>query len=392
MNQKIYISLTTIPSRIANLYNTINSLLSQTLMADKIIINIPHSYYRFPEIPIIPKFLQDNEKIVINRCQDYGPATKLLGLFTYPTINNDDILIICDDDRNYDKNFIVDLIDSINIFPNCAVTNVGWDIEEMSSFSYMKKDMPRGKNFSHCGYVDILGGCCGFAIKYGYLLGDKDILQIKPNIPIFFVDDVWISGHLTKNNIKILIVSTKNDAVRNQNNKIQPLAIMGGTYSRDNCNNEAIKYFIDKYNIWNNNYENLDDDTSFKLKYSKILEELLLKLGIINIVDIGCHNFPILKQNKFSHINYLGIGTEPRQILKRDNVQFQNMDTYITNIQKTDLTILPSDMFSLLNSIRKNTKYILVNIHNNQHLKTFNPIPVMDHKSGKLFLIIGELY
>ena len=45
----IYISLTTIPSRVKNLHKSVESLLKQTHKPDKIFINIPNKYKRFKE-------------------------------------------------------------------------------------------------------------------------------------------------------------------------------------------------------------------------------------------------------------------------------------------------------------------------------------------------------
>lgn len=138
--------------------------------------------------------MTSNEKVVVHRYLDYGPVTKLLGLFSFPGLNHDDILIVCDDDRNYDNFLVEDLVDSINIYQNCAVANVGWDLEELSGFTFPKINYPHGINFQKEGFVDILGGCCGFAVRYSYLSSECDILDINPNIHHFFVDDVWISG------------------------------------------------------------------------------------------------------------------------------------------------------------------------------------------------------
>jgi len=45
MNQNKYIvSLTTIPTKFDNLYLTIDSIINQTILPDKIIINIPKMY------------------------------------------------------------------------------------------------------------------------------------------------------------------------------------------------------------------------------------------------------------------------------------------------------------------------------------------------------------
>ena len=76
----IYVSTSTIPQRIKNLDKSIKSLLNQTKKPDKIFINIPFKYKRFSEIikdDEIPKF--DSSVVEITRCEDCGPATKLLG-------------------------------------------------------------------------------------------------------------------------------------------------------------------------------------------------------------------------------------------------------------------------------------------------------------------------
>ena len=46
----IYVSLTTIPSRVKNLNKSVKSLLSQKCKPDKIFVNIPTKYKRFKEI------------------------------------------------------------------------------------------------------------------------------------------------------------------------------------------------------------------------------------------------------------------------------------------------------------------------------------------------------
>ena len=76
----IYVSLTTIPSRVKNLNKSVESLLKQICKPNKIFINIPTKYKRFKEIiekDHIPKF--NDPAVEISRCEDFGPGTKLLG-------------------------------------------------------------------------------------------------------------------------------------------------------------------------------------------------------------------------------------------------------------------------------------------------------------------------
>ena len=46
----IYVSLTTIPSRVQDLNKSVESLLQQSQKPDKIFINIPYKYRRFKEV------------------------------------------------------------------------------------------------------------------------------------------------------------------------------------------------------------------------------------------------------------------------------------------------------------------------------------------------------
>ena len=76
----IYVSLSTIPQRLKNLNQSVESLLKQIRKPDKIFINIPFKYKRFAETiedNQIPKF--DNSIVEVTRCEDCGPGSKLLG-------------------------------------------------------------------------------------------------------------------------------------------------------------------------------------------------------------------------------------------------------------------------------------------------------------------------
>ena len=81
MSTKFCITLTTIPSRLNTIYKTIESIQSQTLKPDKIFLNIPNEYYRFPGVKITMKQLTNLESdlLEVNRCEDFGPATKIMG-------------------------------------------------------------------------------------------------------------------------------------------------------------------------------------------------------------------------------------------------------------------------------------------------------------------------
>ena len=94
----IYVSLTTIPQRLKNLYKSVESLLNQSKKPDKIFVNIPKKYERFDEViedNQIPKIKHEN--VEITRCEDFGPGTKLLG--SIKKLKENSLLILADDDN-----------------------------------------------------------------------------------------------------------------------------------------------------------------------------------------------------------------------------------------------------------------------------------------------------
>ncbi len=171
----IYVSISTIPQRIKNLNESVKSLLNQTKKPDKIFINIPFKYQRFTEIikdDQIPKF--DSNLIEITRCEDCGPATKLLGSLN--KLEKNSLVILADDDHIY-ENYMIE------------------------KFFYFYSKEP---NNAYSFYVHPLGkfgigqGADGFAINTNHLTGIKIFYDkiVKNYKELFLYDDLWISYFL----------------------------------------------------------------------------------------------------------------------------------------------------------------------------------------------------
>jgi len=250
----IVVTLTTIPPRFDNLYITIDSILSQTILPDIILIHIPEKYHNYSyDVSLLPKFSSDIV-IINNNVKDYGPATKLLGLYDhelYNKMNDDDIIVVIDDDRIYNTNFIKNNLDFHKIYSDKVLTVSGWDIEMITLNKYIinNKNQPRGIEFTSSGYIDFIGGCCGYLLnKKMCPFNYKEIFELHPNDTNYYVDDIWISGFLTLNNIDIYMIPNAifADEIRQQNNDICGLA----DNTRGDKNIKCIEYFRDKYNIW----------------------------------------------------------------------------------------------------------------------------------------------
>ena len=189
----IYISISTIPSRLKNLNESVQSLLKQTRKPDKIFINIPYKYRRFGETiedNQIPKF--DSSIVEVTRCEDCGPGTKLLGSLN--KFKKNSLVILADDDHTYEDYMI-------------------------EKFYYFYSRAP---NNAYSFYVHPLGnfgigqGADGFAINTNHLKGIQNFYDkiVKDYKELFLYDDLWISFFLyffKKNKILSLQEHLKKD-------------------------------------------------------------------------------------------------------------------------------------------------------------------------------------
>ena len=125
-------SLTTIPSRIREVSLTVDSLINQTKKPEKIFLNIPYEYERFPEQVISTEYLEklrNIKNLEIIRCEDFGPGTKLLG-----SINNLEKyshIVLVDDDHVYQKDMFEIFFNEALKKPDYAYSFCVYDIEDL---------------------------------------------------------------------------------------------------------------------------------------------------------------------------------------------------------------------------------------------------------------------
>tara|TARA_B100000767_G_scaffold134417_1_gene127536 strand:- start:3719 stop:4456 length:738 start_codon:yes stop_codon:yes gene_type:complete len=175
MSTKFCITLTTIPTRLNTIHKTINSIQHQTLKPNKIFLNIPYKYYRFPGVTISNEELinLESDLVEINRCDDFGPATKIMGSLN--KVKDFDCAIIVDDDHVYNEKM-------------CQIFIREFEKEKMNYSYYIQKIFDI--NMAQCAD--------GFLINSKYL---NDIvkfynLYVKQNRNMFLDDDLWISIYL----------------------------------------------------------------------------------------------------------------------------------------------------------------------------------------------------
>jgi hypothetical protein len=186
-DMKVVLSLTTIPSRIEKAIEIANENLMQG--CHEIWLNIPYSYTRFPswsgKVPEI-----SNPKIVLNRCPDYGPATKVFGpaLLLQP----EDLIVYIDDDTHYDIRLVTQLMRHYGTDKTSA-----WGLSGFNLNMYFQGYYPR----EHGQSVDVIEGYGGVIVKAEWIQKiHSDFITMKQEAR--FADDIVISNLLQKIGVK----------------------------------------------------------------------------------------------------------------------------------------------------------------------------------------------
>lgn len=190
----VVVSLTTSPRRIPHIKKLLDTLTNQTVPPDAIVLNLPYVFKRnnstFDEIP---PFITENPVIKVNRCEDIGPATKIL-----PTVslfsNPETILISVDDDIEYRNNFIETLLKYNAKAPNAVITGQ----------TFMLLD---NKNDDGLIYGEMVEGFSSVLYKKKHF--DNFDMNELLNYPreCYFADDFILSNYLRKEGIDIIVTS-----------------------------------------------------------------------------------------------------------------------------------------------------------------------------------------
>jgi hypothetical protein len=210
IERKCFISLSTIPSRIRlpqfieNIQDLINN---QTHLIEDIFIVIPKKYKRFDEKieeSTINRLLKINKVIILNIDIDYGPASKYLGpLIHYNKELENNILVIIDDDRKYNKNLLKHFVIAYNSFPNITFSSGLWSEYFNKNYkdidnNYLEITLHKEYNNNKFYFGQGLGGFFGFAIKVSNIESFINYnINILSRIPkSFYHDEGIILGYL----------------------------------------------------------------------------------------------------------------------------------------------------------------------------------------------------
>jgi hypothetical protein len=246
----VYVSLTTTPSRISKLRDTLISLSDQSVLPEEIIINIPKiskGGIRYE----IPDFINHMKLVHINFIEeDLGPASKSLPTLKIPSIPSDALIIVLDDDQVYPKKLIENYLHHARTLPNHALTLCGWRVPK--SLEHSDKKILRGAglkivkpkpNISGNTSVEIIQGASSYAIRKSFFTNEVFDYVHAPK-GAFFADDIWLSGHLAKKKIPRTLVMGNFAYCRMESYKHLKTKGLRDTANADNSNNDALyRYF-----------------------------------------------------------------------------------------------------------------------------------------------------
>lgn len=180
---RIVVSLTTVPLRAMRIGPTIDSLLAQTRRPDEIRLHLG------PDCPPVAY-----GGVLVRRCHDYGPLTKLLPAIDY-TLPGDALIVTVDDDMIYMPTWLEMLADAAEGDRLEAIGMSGWNTARLIA----------GGNYEFvhsAGNADVLEGFAGVAYRRGFF--GVDILEAPSEFRR--VDDVWISSYLARKGIPRVVI------------------------------------------------------------------------------------------------------------------------------------------------------------------------------------------
>ena len=243
-SQEIIISLTTYDKRLSQVYLTIESLMQQSMKANKIVLWLSDEYAHQTIPPVLQQ--QQNRGLEINFCQDIRSYKKLIpSLKKYP----DALIITADDDLYYHPNMIENLVFSYLKDPHFIYFNRGFTIR-------LKNHLPipykKWESITHQEVSPLNFPTSGGGVLYPPKCFNEEVF----NEAVFstlcpWADDVWFkamslyNGTPSKKAVTLSPVGDEflvNKSVQNSGLKL----INNG----QNQNDVQIKNVFDKYDLY----------------------------------------------------------------------------------------------------------------------------------------------
>jgi len=236
----VYITMSTIPSRMKNTIKIIKHFLKYVTGFQKIILNIPYRYERWPDYKVDTSSINiDDPRFMLNMTTDYGPLTKLVGALHI--IPDESITLICDD-MCYKLNAFKDIAERQDQNLNKAFSFFIYPYSQGTT----QVMVPQGADLITC-YTHNLSHFMDWWSEFRKYMGIKHY----SDSPCFFVDDQVIGWYLQSHGIRMEQVDRRHRNIYIKGcdvaNKGDNLNRQTGRNSRDNTM-KGCYIDLDKYN------------------------------------------------------------------------------------------------------------------------------------------------
>src|SRR5438552_2899284 len=248
-SRRVIASLTTVPDRINNLGPTIRSLLKQTRPLDEIVLAIPEFSVRERRPYVVPKYISRLPRVRVLRCrEDWGPATKFIGAIQDELAagRENTLIMVLDDDRIYPRDALETYLYYSEQLPNAALCFRGAAMP--STFDWDDAKMIRASELREPRPVAVITGCGSYLIQPRFFDESLWDYSAAPQVA-FHIDDIWISGCLSRHGVKRYVVPTS-AMMRSVLRQRWTVSLHDVPEGRQYNNNETIAFFGETWDVF----------------------------------------------------------------------------------------------------------------------------------------------
>ena len=248
-DRHVIASLSTVPERIGNLGPTIRSLLRQTRLPDEIVLAVPEFSIREQRPYMVPKYVSRWPRVRVLHCRkDWGPATKFIPIVQEELAagHGNTLIMVVDDDRVYPRDALETYLHYSEQLPEAALCFRGaamprsrdWRDAKMIYASQLRQPQPAA----------VITGCGSYLIQPRFF--DESLWDYsQAPLGAFYMDDIWISGCLTRRNVKRYVVPAS-AMMRSVFRQRRTLSLHDVPNGRQYNNNETIAFFGDIWDVF----------------------------------------------------------------------------------------------------------------------------------------------
>jgi len=248
-DRRVIVSLSTVPERMDNLGPTIRSLLRQTRPPDEIVLAIPEFSIRERRPYAVPKHVSRWRRLRVLHCRrDWGPATKFIPIVRDELAagRGDTLIMVVDDDRMYPRDALETYLHYNKQLPDAALCFRGAPMPRDLDWRHAK--MIRARDLRQPQPAAVITGCGSYLIQPRFF--DESLWDYSQAPKgAFYMDDIWISGCLTRHGVKRYVVPAT-AMMRSVRRQRRTLSLHDVPDGRQYNNNETIAFFAAAWDVF----------------------------------------------------------------------------------------------------------------------------------------------